>query len=471
MKALTTTLDQRGISYYILHALLVGCIIGLLTVQENPLFILAGFFLATRLILFSNPKTSFYLIIVSIFFADWLVGLGLIPASFTWFPDVALIVLTLKVVSVSIHRRTFMKTRLDIPLILFVLLGFMSMAVNGTSLFGLFISLRQLLKFSLMALLMIHLRFEERFFRQLMTLLVVLFFIQVPTALVKMVIYGRGEWAIGTYAVFGGGLSTILPLFVISMSLGFYFFEQPRLWYLGFLLYFQLFYFACPKRAYPLFALFLLPFLVLKSGYQNVRRMLRLAPVAGIAVLLIFFVNPDLRAVFDSPKSVLNWATSYEYQKSEEVTSGRMAVIELVFQKLKEKPIRFIFGFGPGTMTEGFEGQHGKLRRELPIYYGWTEFTTMSLEYGFAGTALFLWMLVLLYKANHRLFSGLKDSYWRAVSFGFKGIWVSCLLTYFYGPVFRLDVSAFIFWFLVAALSTMEDRLPRSEKGAVPAEA
>jgi len=373
-------------------------------------------------------------------------------------------------VKVALRRivdRKLVKTDLDLPLMLFVLWGFLSVIVNGYSLLGLFISLRQLLKFGLMYILIINFMPEEGFFKKIMMVLVVLFAVQVPTALIKMMIYGQGEWAIGTYAVFGGGLSTILPLFVISMSLGFYFHDRPRMWYLGFLIYFQLFYFACPKRAYPMFAMVLFPFLILKTGRKTLKKLLALTPLVAVAFVIILFVNPDLKAILDSPKEVFNWATTYTYQKNSEVTSGRVAVAELVYNKLKEKPVRFLLGFGPGAMTEGFDQREGLLRKELPIYYGWTEFTTMSLEYGFVGVGVFLWMLVIIYRKNHRFFKKAKDPYWKAVAFGYKGIWLSCLLAYFYGPVFRLDISAFIFWFLLAAVTTMARKQDEEDEYAV----
>jgi hypothetical protein len=434
---------------------MIGALIGLMIAQENTLLLMVGFFFAGRLIIFSNPNVSFYLILFSIFFADWFAGLKLIPPSFTWLPDIALIILTVKVLLRRIVDRNLVRTDLDIPLVMFILWGIVSVIVNGYSFLGLFVSLRQLLKFGLMYVLIINLRPDEAFFKGIIKVLIGLFAIQVPTALIKMMIYGQGEWAIGTYAVFGGGLSTILPLFVISVSLGFYFYDRPRLWYLGFLIYFQLFYFACPKRAYPMFAMVLFPFLILKTGKRVLKKLLALAPLLAVALVIILYINPDLKAFLDSPKSVVDWATSYTYQKNDEITSGRVAVAELVYQKLKEKPVRFLLGFGPGSMTEGFDERKGLLREELPIYYGWTEFTTMSLEYGFVGIGIFLWMLIMIYRKNHLYFKRMVDPYWKAMAFGYKGIWLSCLLAFFYGPVFRLDISAFLFWFLLAAITLM----------------
>ncbi|MCK4815144.1 hypothetical protein KA005_05180 [bacterium] len=448
-------LDHTRVAYHILSGLVVGSMIGLLIVQDDTIFLLIGFFLASRLIFFTNPKVSFFIIIFSIFFADWLSTLGLIPVSFTWLPDVALIILFGKVVVLKIRKVEIIRTPIDIPMLLFILWAIISMLVNNGSIISMLLSFRQLLKFAFLFFIIINLEFNERYFKHIMTVLVILFAIQVPTALVKMLIYGRGEFAIGTYAYFGGGLSTILPLFVLSAVLGFFFYKSGRWNYIFFLVYFQLFYFACPKRAYPMFAFVLFPFLLWQAGRKNWKKILPLTPVIALAMAVLLFMNPDLNSALDNPKGVIDWASSYTYQKDDELTSGRVAVAEYVFNKLHEEPIHLLVGLGPGTMTEGFEQSEEGLRATMPIYYGLTEFSTMSLEYGGVGVLIFLWIIFRLFMVNQRMFHQLSEGYWKAVSFAFKGIWFTCLLAFFYGPVFRLDLSAFIFWFFAAMVSSV----------------
>ena len=433
---------------------------------------LVGFFLASRFVLFSNPKVSIYLIIVSVFFADWLHGLDLIPEAFTWLPDVALIILTGKVLVGKLRDKEIVRTKVEVPLLLFLVWATLSMVANGQSFVGMLVSSRQLLKFALMFFLVVNLRFEESFFKRIVSILVVLFIVQVPVALIKMAIYGQGEYAIGTYAYFGGGLSAVLPLLVMSVALGFYLFERPRVHYLLFVVFFQLFYYACPKRAYLLFVVLLVPFLAWQAGLGRLKKFLPLTPLFGIGLVALFLFNPTLNTVFDNPHGAIDWASSYTYQHQvssdddEVVTSGRVAVAELAYGILKENFVQLWLGFGPGTMTESFDAVEGHLRQKLPIYYGLTEFVTMSLEYGLGGVLLFLWMLFRLFRVNQRFFRTTADGYWKALSFGFKGIWFSCLMAFFYGPVFRLDVTGFLFWFLAAAIHSVSLQNRKVESGA-----
>jgi len=451
-------LDQSKISYYWVMAPIIGCAIGLLIVQDNPVLLLVGFFLASRLIIFSNAKIMPYVIIFSVFFSDWLSSMGLIPSSFTWLPDVALLVFTVKVFFLRFIDKKIIKTQIDIPIIFFLLWAAISMIVNSTSFIGAFYSGRQLLKFVLMFYLFVNFNYNETFIKKLNILLVGLFLIQVPTALIKMLIYGKGEEAIGTYARYGAALSAILPLFVNAVCLGFYLFYKGKSRFISFFLYFQLFYFACPKRIYPIFAIITIAYLILISGKQNIKKFLPLTPLLILFTTIILYINPNLNLLLSNPKRALDWVTSYTYQKTEDVTSGRVAVAELAIQKIMDSPHHLLFGYGPGTMTEGFQSDKDSIYRSLSIYYGLTEFTIMLLEYGIVGVMLFLYLLIRIYKVTHEFFMTIEDPYWKAIAFGYKGIWLACILAYFYTPIFRLDLSGFIFWFGISAIVVISNQ-------------
>ena len=273
-----------------------------------------------------------------------------------------------------------------------------------------------------------------------------------------MLIYGKGEEAIGTYARFGAALSAILPLFVNAVCLGFYLFYKRKPRFISFFLYFQLFYFACPKRIYPIFAIITIAYLILISGKQNIKKFVPLTPLLILFITIILYINPNLNLLLSNPKRALDWVTSYTYQKTEDVTSGRVAVAELAFQKIMDSPHHLLFGYGPGTMTEGFQSNKDSIYRSLSIYYGLTEFTIMLLEYGIIGVMLFFYLLIRIYKVTHKFFMTIDEPYWKAIAFGYKGIWMACLLAYFYTPIFRLDLSAFIFWFGISTIYVISNQ-------------
>ncbi len=452
---LDTILDQSKLPYYLILAPLLGAVIGLFAVQEDPVLLLIGFFLSVRFIIFNNAKVLPIIIMISVFFADWLSAIGLIPYSFTWLPDLALLIFSMKVVLQQIQEPKRIRTSIDLPLFVFIFWGLISMVLNHQSPFNMFFSLRQMLKFSLMFYLLVYINFDEQFIKRLNKLLIFLIIIQVPTALIKMTVHGRTEFAIGTYANFGGGMTPVLTLFVDSVCLGLYLFHNQNFKYILFMLYFQLFYYACPKRIYPVFAMIVGAFLLLKAGSKQRKKLVPLIPVLILGLALVIYVNPDWGQIFTNPSQTMHWATSYTYQKNDEVTSGRTAVAELVIKTLLKKPLKLLFGFGPGTMTESFSQNKEQLHETLSIYYGLTDFVIISMEYGIIGTLIFLWLLLSVYRMNNTFFIKTRDPYWKALSFGYKGIIFTCLISIFYTPIFRLDLSGFLFWFGGGIIYTM----------------
>jgi|GEM_PF-6887212 len=445
-------LDQSRLPYYLIITPLLGFLVGMFVIQENPILMLVGFFLAARSIFFSNAKILPYVIIIPVWCADWFYALGFIPASFTWLPDVGLVIFTIKVVISRLLDKKHVRTHIDLPFAGFTIWAIISMVVNSQSPLAMFFSMRQMFKYAMMFYLFVHINYDEAFLKRLNITLLAIFTIQVPTALIKMLYFGRTEWAIGTYAYFGGGLSAILPLMVNSICLGFYLYDKTDWKYLAYMAYFQLFYYACPKRVYPLFAAASIAFLLSRTGKKNLQKVLPLTPLVIIVVLIALWVSPDWNQLFTNPQGAMDWATNYTYQKNEEVTSGRVAVAELVTKTLLNDPVKLLFGYGPGTMTESFTQDKASVMESLSIYYGITEFALISLEYGFFGLGFFIWIILTVYRVNHRFFVHVDDPYWKAISFGMKGIIFVSLLALVYTPIFRLDVSGFMFWYIFTIL-------------------
>ncbi len=168
----------------------------------------------------------------------------------------------------------------------------------------------------------------------------------------------------------------------------------------------------------------------------------------------VYFV-PSLRPAFENPRHLMDFPVSYTTGETGwgEAT-GRTSAMKVVHRTLTKNTINFLLGFGPGSMSKSYfkEFERKKLRDAVPIAYGKSQWVTMSLEYGYGGTLLFLWLIFPLFKVNQRFFNETDHRYWKAISFGFKGICFAYLMGFFYAKVFRLDVLAFIFWFFAAAI-------------------
>ena len=422
------------------------------------------------IIIFQNPNIGFYIIIFSVFFSDWFMQLGLIPPQMTLFPEVILLILIVKVANLQLKEKRFITTPIDLPILLFIFWAILSTLFNSQRIETTIIAFRYDLKYIIMYVLLINLNPDERFFKRMINIFIILLLIQVPVALVKMQIYGQGESAIGTYAVHGGIPSTILPLIAISIFLGFFLFEKPRFRYIFLSLCFVLFSIIGGKRAFPFFGTLLFLFLFWQTGKRNFAKISFVAPFLMAGFLASIYFVPSLNPTFKDPHYLLDYSFSYSSAHSAETGKalGRTSAFVAAFEVAKENPANFLLGFGPGCLARSqFKKYESDIRYSLPISYGQSQWVTMSLEYGWVGALLFLWLFVPLFRINQRFFQTTNDKYWKSISFGYKGILFTYSLGFFYAVVFRGDLLSFIFWFFSAAIYCLERKKRLSLNGEI----
>ncbi len=449
--------DQLKLAIQLIGGFLVGYYLGRLIIRGNPFFLLISFSIPLGLILFTSPKTSLYIIIFSVFFADWFMSLGLIPPQMTLFPEVILTILTIKVVVLKIIDRKVIKTPINVPILLLVLWGVISTLVNSQHIGTTMVGFRFDLKYVLMFFLLVNLNPDEQFLKRMIYILIFLLIIQVPVALVKSTIYGQGEQAIGTYAVYGGAPSTMLPLIAISIFLGFYLYQKPRLRYVCLCLSFVLFAIVGGKRAFLFFGVFLFLVLMWQARGKNFGKLFFLSPFLIIGFLACIYFIPTLNPTLKNPQHLIDYTVSYStaYSTQSGDAIGRTSALITAYNVAKKNAVNFLLGFGPGCLAQSyFKGFESRIH--IPIAYGRSQWVTMSLEYGWVGAFLFLWLFIPLYKVNKRFFDTTSNKYWKAISFGFKGILFSYLMGFFYAVIFRDDVLGFIFWFFAATIVCLE---------------
>jgi len=448
-------LNQSKMTYYLVHALLIGALIGFFIVQNNPFLIFFAFFLSIRLLIFYNPNTSFYIILLSVFFIDWLRDMNLISSQFTLLPDVILAVLAIKVLLLKVRDRKLVRTPIDIPILLYLFFGIVSTLINGQHPITTLVGFRFDLKYVFMFYLIVQLGPDGRFFKRMFVFLVVLLLVQVPVAVVKYFIYGQGEQAIGTYAYQTGILSTVLPLVAISIFIGLYFYHKTSVYYIVGCLLFFLFSIIGGKRGFLFFAIALTLFLGWQVGLKNLVKVYILAPFFIFGFAATIYLVPDLRPAFEDPLYLINWSVSYETMQSKDdgAAAGRTAAFMKTNEILIKNISTLLVGFGPGSISQSFFQKYkGRLEDKIPIVYGRSQWVTMSLEEGYIGVGLFIWSFVLFFKVANAVHEKIEDSFFKAIAFGFKGIVFSFLICMNYGVIFRMDVSGFIFWFLAAAV-------------------
>lgn len=428
--------------------------------QVSSYFLLFIFVLPLIFVLVRDRKIGFYLIVFWVFFADWFNQLGLIPTQLTWFPEIILLVYTL----VFIYKhKSIIRTPIDIPVVIFIAIAVISAVYNAKSPIALLLALRLDLKFILMFYLLVNFRLSEKFYRNMIKLFLFLLLLQVPVAVIKYFIYGQGERAIGTYAAYGGTYSTLLPLIAISLFTALYLFKKQNNLYVLAIGGFILFSIVGGKKGLIYFGPVLVILIVLymlasKNLHKTLRRFLPLVPLMLFMFIPILFFVTWLQPATKNPEYLRGFINIYDLQYTPEGNpAGRIPSNIVTYKSLSCHPLRFLLGYGPGSMMKSyFEQFHTRKKHTQPIWaeYGITESVQKPVEYGYVGFFIyFLLIPFLLFKKTRRFFNVIDDKYWRAISFGYIGI----LFTYFiigigYSAVLRSDLAGFIFWFFAAAV-------------------
>lgn len=113
---------------------------------------------------------------------------------------------------------------------LFVIFSIISFFINDSSPLELILFLRRYLIYFLFfyALYNLNLKDQERI--KINRYLIILFLAQIPSSFVKFLILGVSEGHVGTIAVLGGSIGTIMPLFAISFTISFYLYKKINIY-------------------------------------------------------------------------------------------------------------------------------------------------------------------------------------------------------------------------------------------------
>jgi len=340
--------------------------------------------------------------------------------------------------------------------------------------------LRLLFRHYILFLAVINTDITEKEMNRIIKLLILLFIIQIPTAVGKMFVYGPGEKAIGTYAPWGGGPSTVIPLIAISFLLSLYFLNKPSKWYILLAFGFIAFGIIGGKRAVlffvPLIILFLAFFM--KIGFKEV---IKYAFIGSLIILLTgYFSFRFLRSL--NPEGgygnvtvdlgfVANYITNYTTAVEEGQSRGRISTTINVFRILSAQGARGLFlGLGPGsyikTRFEDLQSTN-KQTGALPIIYGTTGFTWTALQTGYLGALIYFSIFFFVLIVASRYYKAEKRPYWKAFGLGMVGFtFVMLWINMTYWTVHLDDMLPLVYFLLVAfMMKKMENSEKPSDSG------
>jgi hypothetical protein len=424
------------------------------------------------LIVWKSSLLALIVISLAVFFGDWLINLDILPAQFMWIQELLVLLLAIKALGSKILKKKKIEFVGGWLILAFAVISLASSCVNGSGWLNFLLFLRLPVRYYLLFLAVINMDLGDDEVKIFNTLLLGLVIIQVPVAVAKLLRYGQGETAIGTYDVSGGVLSTTLPLVVIGFALSYYLLHKKSFLYVFLILAFIGFSIIGGKRAF----IFYLPFIIVVLGWymrKDFRSLFRYSVVGAaifvIALYSVLSLVPSLRPSWAGGQKVdlkyaLAYAVDYNTETRGGVTYGRAVTSVNVFRNLRGRgALPFLLGIGPGSiMKSRFKDQDigETLKQEFGVGYGVSGLTWFAMNAGYAGALTIFALLFLLMRKSVLCFRKEKDTYWR--SFGLGMIVFSftmILINLTYGVILNLDLVSMHF-FCLSGFAVLRERRP-----------
>jgi len=361
------TLVYLSISFILLTNFLLGYAI---TYKNyNIIFFLVSIFLVT-IILKSNIITvSIILFIIP--FTAWAVEYALIPPQVMWLPELLSGLIFMK----ALISKAFRKQRFNLfgihIIVGFLIITFISLIYNSSSFISELLFLRLILRYYLLFLAIINLDFEEKSMKTIINVLIFIFLVQIPLAVIKLFIYGPGETSFGLNS---HSVSAYFPLIAIAFLFSFYFIYKNKPVYVLFSLGFVGFSIIGMKRAFLFFLPIVLLYIgwILKKDFKITFKFLLLTTL--IVIISLYFIsrliptlNPQKTVWGDfNLKHLINYAYNYTtHSTASGIPTGRVSTTLSVFNRLSNRGLyELSFGFGPGCIVKSIFADYDK-RSEL----------------------------------------------------------------------------------------------------------
>jgi hypothetical protein len=420
-----------------------------------------------------------YILTFIVFFGGSMEGYGLLPPLVNWLTEPLIYLFFVFSIASS-------KSRIRLPYWYFFgmlfLVGICSAIANSNLGIGTVFGLRLVFRYYLFFLAMVNMGYSELELRKLEKFMFFCFLIQIPVIFVKMLIYGQGESATGTYSLTDGSVVAFFPLIAAGYLMGFYLYVKPSKKYLFLILAFIGTGVMGHKRALP----FLIPpsfvfiaFMALRDKLVIKKKIpdmgLKLAVISIILITVTFMgsvktmesLNPEgEKGGSIDVDFIINKILTYEQTTSKanpEYTGGRTATTVRVFTTLPKKGIvKMMFGYGPGTYISsrfsedrkrtGNNLRGNELFRDMKFYYGVTPLNFTAMEYGYSGVVLYLLFIIFMFRSVVKTWKKSIDSYERAMGFGavvFAFVYV-IIWSWYSNAILLGDTMPFVFYFMLA---------------------
>lgn len=447
-------------------------VFGIISVLQTGVFCLALLF--CFYIIFKSDTGALILIFTMAFTQGVLELIGIpmiVPKSIA---ELTVILLLLKAIYFQgIVKKRSIKVFGLLPMFGLFYIILLSFYINEQPTLRFLLFSRHMFIFYLLFIALLNLNLSEEAVKRINKYAIFLFLIQIPAAIVKLIVIGQDEGrGIGTVSMQGGQLSTTLPLFAIAFSLAFYLFSRNKL-LIGVIAGFIAFSLINEKRAFIFYLPVLMFFILYVYGKGNLHGKTSIFNRSRIKIIsLIILIT--IGGLFVAAKTVrtLNpetgWGGSFnigfmldsvvKYETAitaEGYSFGRLASTIHSYNILKKEGLlTLLLGFGPGFLAQSslVDQQEYDVYMNIGIRAGKTGVVWLINQIGLLGVLFFLLFYMRLFKKANVIYREISDPYWKPIALGFVGasfVFILDILTYSYGT-FTFGVLTPIYYYIAA---------------------
>ncbi|MFH1610742.1 MAG: O-antigen ligase family protein, partial [Patescibacteria group bacterium] len=398
----------------------------------------------------------------------------------------------------GIRKFKYRKSGIDLIVILFLVIGLISIFYNSVELSVGLLSLRQLLRYALVFYLIIYLGADKKFVRKFVIVMAVVLVVQagiglsqliLPQSYSNFLLPSSSEISVGGASLDTGSIGWdasqrvsgtfgrydklgIFLSFFLILAIGIFYskhstlvilnlFQDKILWSGIFLIGLLALIFTFSRLSWLGLILGLIWIgIILKKDKKII-----VGFIFVIFILIIYFGIYIISTGFNLqryeetpsslslPKRVLQSFSKYELQNSYYGYGRIFFWVNTPLRVVKYSPL---IGVGPGTYGSGVAASlnqyqiYEKFGMPFGVQdrYGQIDNNWMSLwgEYGTIGLLLWLGLFFMLYRETRKIYLNSKDNLTKGLTLGFMGILIIYPLQSFFGPYFEVRTISFYFW-------------------------
>jgi hypothetical protein len=382
-----------------------------------------------------------------------------------------------------VEKKHFVKTAVDLPVLIFVGITFLSGLLNQTPLLEIVLFIRILLRYYVLYFLLVNIELDEKFTRKLIYGLVIIASLQFFIGLAQVLIGGpvnnllmprASTLKVGSYSkewlllqglrekgylffgTFGDTVNLGLFIFVIFiMMLGIYFiWKKPikKIWLFFVLSFFTLLFTYSVGLIVTLFVSLL--FITI------IKRKWTLMVSSSLIVLLFFliltFYPAEFAEVATSHYAVSpfkNVSATFSTTFLESTRQNRLfTLFEVPKIILSQSPL---FGFGPAWYL---------IKDRISSYWlGDVYWAQMLGQVGLFGLLFFLWIIWRFYKVGFNVYKNSNDLLKKGIALGFLGVIVGVFFYDFIGAALETRPLAFYFWLFAGLIENWSKSIPENK--------